>query len=179
MTSELIKFNHLRCHSSSTALGTRTGYSERYRWNPSMRQRSVTKQQKIVFTPTIWIWRVISSNLLSLIKISGLYCWIKFDFFWFMVFNSAKKGQEGGGSCGISACWGAMNYRSWQNSSSTNVWGDLVEERSFYFLPSRDWSLVIETGLLYQTLLLPTDYGLVIAISKIVLRRKWYLGYLG
>ena len=26
MTSELITFNHLRCHSSSTALGTRTGY---------------------------------------------------------------------------------------------------------------------------------------------------------
>ena len=26
MTSELINFNHLRCHSSSTALGTRTGY---------------------------------------------------------------------------------------------------------------------------------------------------------
>ena len=25
MTSELIIFNHLRCHSSSTALGTRTG----------------------------------------------------------------------------------------------------------------------------------------------------------
>ena len=26
MTSELIIFNHLRCHSSSTALGTRNGY---------------------------------------------------------------------------------------------------------------------------------------------------------
>ena len=26
MTSELMTFNHLRCHSSSTALGTRTGY---------------------------------------------------------------------------------------------------------------------------------------------------------
>ena len=27
-STELIKFNHLRCHSSSTALGTRTGYTE-------------------------------------------------------------------------------------------------------------------------------------------------------
>ena len=32
MTSELITFNHLRCHSSSTALGTRTGY-----WKPTRR----------------------------------------------------------------------------------------------------------------------------------------------
>ena len=31
MTSELITFNHLRCHSSSTALGTRTGYWKRTR----------------------------------------------------------------------------------------------------------------------------------------------------
>ena len=33
----------------------------------------VTKQQKIVFPPTIWIWSVIRSNLLSLIKFSRLY----------------------------------------------------------------------------------------------------------
>ena len=32
MTSELITFNHLRCHSSSTALGTRTSY-----WQPTQR----------------------------------------------------------------------------------------------------------------------------------------------
>ena len=32
MTSELITFNHLICHSSSTALGTRTGY-----WKPTRR----------------------------------------------------------------------------------------------------------------------------------------------
>ena len=32
MTSELITFNHLRCRSSSTALGTRTGY-----WKPTRR----------------------------------------------------------------------------------------------------------------------------------------------
>ena len=98
-----------------------------------------------------------------------------------MVFNSAKKRQGGVGkgkaAVGVSACWGAMNYRSWQNSSSTNVWGDLVEERSFYFLPSRDWSLVIETGLLYQTLLMPTEYGPIMAISQIVLHHKLYLGH--
>ena len=33
MTSELITFNHLRCHSSSTALGTRTDY-----WKLTWRQ---------------------------------------------------------------------------------------------------------------------------------------------
>ena len=32
MPSELITFNHLRCHYSSTALGTRTGY-----WKPTRR----------------------------------------------------------------------------------------------------------------------------------------------
>ena len=32
MTSELITFHHLRCHSSSTALRTRTGY-----WKPTQR----------------------------------------------------------------------------------------------------------------------------------------------
>ena len=32
MTSELITFNHLRCHSTSTAMGTRTGY-----WKPTWR----------------------------------------------------------------------------------------------------------------------------------------------
>ena len=31
-TSEMITFNHLRCHSNSTALGTRTGY-----WTPTQR----------------------------------------------------------------------------------------------------------------------------------------------
>ena len=31
-STELIKFNYLRCHSSSTALGTRTGY-----WKPTGR----------------------------------------------------------------------------------------------------------------------------------------------
>ena len=37
MTSELITFNHLRCHSSSTALGTRTGY-----WKPTQRDTDET-----------------------------------------------------------------------------------------------------------------------------------------
>ena len=32
LTSELIQFNHFRCHSSSTALGTRNGY-----WKPTRR----------------------------------------------------------------------------------------------------------------------------------------------
>ena len=32
ITSKLITFNHLRCHSSSTALGTRTAY-----WKPTRR----------------------------------------------------------------------------------------------------------------------------------------------
>ena len=39
MTSELITFNHLRCHSSSTALGTRTGY-----WKPTLRGTDETPQ---------------------------------------------------------------------------------------------------------------------------------------
>ena len=36
-------------------------------------QQPGTKQQKIVFPPTIWIWRVIRSNLLWLIEFSLLY----------------------------------------------------------------------------------------------------------
>ena len=38
-----------------------------------LRRSSVTKQQKILFAPTIWIWRVIRSNLLSLMKFSQIY----------------------------------------------------------------------------------------------------------
>ena len=37
MTSELIAFYHLRCHSSSTALGTRTGY-----WKPTWKGTNET-----------------------------------------------------------------------------------------------------------------------------------------
>ena len=36
-------------------------------------QQPVTKQQIIVFPATIWIWRVIRSNLFSLIQFSQLY----------------------------------------------------------------------------------------------------------
>ena len=39
MTSELITFNHLRCHSSSTALENRTGY-----WKPTRRGTDETPQ---------------------------------------------------------------------------------------------------------------------------------------
>ena len=39
MTSELITFNNLRCHTNSTALGTRTGY-----WKPTRRGTDETPQ---------------------------------------------------------------------------------------------------------------------------------------
>ena len=41
MTSELIRFNHLVCHSSSTALGTRTGY-----WKPTCRGKDETPHEQ-------------------------------------------------------------------------------------------------------------------------------------
>ena len=41
MTSELITFNHLRCHSSSIALGTRTGY-----WKPTQKGTVETPQRQ-------------------------------------------------------------------------------------------------------------------------------------
>ena len=58
MTSELIRFNHLRCHSSWTALWTRTGY-----WKPTRRGTDetphclkVTKSLKIqCFNPALII----------------------------------------------------------------------------------------------------------------------------
>ena len=43
MTSQLIAFNHLRCHSSSTALGTRTGY-----WKPTRRGTDETPNHSFV-----------------------------------------------------------------------------------------------------------------------------------
>ena len=46
MTSELITFNHLRCHSSSTALGTRTGY-----WKLTRRVEFCTKEMCYLTIP--------------------------------------------------------------------------------------------------------------------------------
>ena len=48
MTSELITFNHLRCHSSSTALGTRTGY-----WKPTRRGTDETPHCTVLSTNSI------------------------------------------------------------------------------------------------------------------------------
>ena len=45
MTSEIITFNHLRCHSSSTAFGTRIGY-----WKPTQRGTDETPNMDIYYT---------------------------------------------------------------------------------------------------------------------------------
>ena len=52
MTSELITFNHLRCHSRSTALGARTGY-----WKPTRRGTDETPQTiaTLIF-PIVFSW---------------------------------------------------------------------------------------------------------------------------
>ena len=48
MTSELITFNHLRCHSSSTALGTRTGY-----WKLTRRGTDEIRLSLFATTPVV------------------------------------------------------------------------------------------------------------------------------
>ena len=54
MTSELITFNHLRCHSSSTALGTRTGYWEPTRRGTDGTLRSQLRVQLLEFSVQGW-----------------------------------------------------------------------------------------------------------------------------
>ena len=59
-------FPTLHCHSQVLLLSI-----QRKTWSSS--QQPITKQQKIFFPPTIWIWRVKRSNLLSLIIFSRFY----------------------------------------------------------------------------------------------------------
>ena len=64
MTSELITFTHLRCHSSSTALGTRTGY-----WKPTRRGTDETP---------LWGWKKYLWFLpLWIISLKYEGCWWK------------------------------------------------------------------------------------------------------
>ena len=56
MTSELKTFNHLRCHSSSTALGTKTGY-----WKPTRRVTNETPRSRLCLWPTIFVWSLLST----------------------------------------------------------------------------------------------------------------------
>ena len=69
MTSELITFNYLRCHSSSTALGTRTGY-----WKPTRRGTDETLQCQVTF-----IFANFANFLKSMKSYLPAFLWISLD----------------------------------------------------------------------------------------------------
>ena len=65
MTSELITFNHLRCNSSSTALGTKTGC-----WKQT--QRGTDETRLILFGPRCsWKWLATTVIYLDFLKQLG------------------------------------------------------------------------------------------------------------
>ena len=102
----------------------------------------VTKQQKIVFPPTIWIWSVIRSNLLSLIKFSRLYndnvnvvlcirLYInKICIFLFLFsFQSSRKSRK-------------------KSKDDDQLGGFFLASRSMHFIPVYFWSRARSPGLI-------------------------------
>ena len=73
MTSEWVMFNHLQCHFSSTALGTRTGY-----WEPTQRGTDEIPLYQIkLHFQKIFIWKP------TLLKSQAQFFWQTFKEFYF------------------------------------------------------------------------------------------------